>query len=388
MQIPGIKVPANAGNIQDIIKPKPIPNPASYPAPNAHDRYSTNDGKYTIINDFRPPVGSKPNKYQPAGSYVPPNQPPINYSPPPAEYNKPQYDTNYGQAPPSYNQPAPYEPQPPPKYENKYKPPSQNSYQPAPYSPPPPPTNYNQPAQSYKPPPPEPYSPPPSNYPPPQAPPEPNYNPRPQSYEPPKDSYSPPPSYSRPPSHSRPSGESVQPPVYNQEFFMTDDPQVERYHFSIIFNHSFTRAITLGLKSMTGGIFMVRPATTWTASRSIMNTEPTRLILITTVFLRRSTKIATKQPTRGRLLPKGPQHQSLQGFPLPNMTRLYPTDHTPLRTVGLSQIHTNPRPRTHILRTSELAHRPTITHTRTITLTRSPKATTLTDLITQRVRQF
>ena len=169
---------------------------------------------------------------------------------------------------------------------------------------------------------------------------------------------------------------------------MTDDPQVERYHFSIIFNHSFTRAITLGLKSMTGGIFTVHPATTWTASRSIMNTEPTRLILITTVFLRRSTKIATKQPTRGRLLPKGPQHQSLQGFPLPNMTRLYPTDHTPLRTVGLSQIHTNPRPRTHILRTSELAHRPTITHTRTITLTRSPKATTLTDLITQRVRQF
>ena len=25
VQIPGIKVPANAGNIQDIIKPKPIP---------------------------------------------------------------------------------------------------------------------------------------------------------------------------------------------------------------------------------------------------------------------------------------------------------------------------------------------------------------------------
>ena len=60
VKIPGIKVPPNAGNIQDIIKPKPIPNPASYPAPNAHDRYSTNDGKYTIINDFRPPVGSKP----------------------------------------------------------------------------------------------------------------------------------------------------------------------------------------------------------------------------------------------------------------------------------------------------------------------------------------
>ena len=244
VKIPGIRVPPNAGNIQDIISPKPIPNPSSYPGPNANDRYSTNDGKYTIINDFRPPIGSKPSTYQPAGSYVPPNQPQINYNKPEYQKPKPQYDNNYGQPPPNYNPPNPSYDNPPSSQYNT-PPPSTYDYKPPPYNPPPqsnynpPPQNNNSPPETYKPAIP-PYRPPPSNYRPPssiQEPP-PSYNPPPSSYNPPPapppfnpppNSYSPPANQYNPPptSYPRPTSQPVQPPVYNQEFFMTDDPQVK-----------------------------------------------------------------------------------------------------------------------------------------------------------------
>ena len=63
VRLPGIKVPPNAGNIQDIISNTQGDN----------RRYTTNDGKYTIINDYRPPLGESGYSPSHENSYVPPS---------------------------------------------------------------------------------------------------------------------------------------------------------------------------------------------------------------------------------------------------------------------------------------------------------------------------
>ena len=282
VKLPGIQVPPNAGNIQDIISPKPLPNPSSYPAPNTVDRYTTNDGKYTIVNNFRPPIGSKPNQYQPSGSYVPPNQPPINYNKPAYQEPKPQYDNNYAASYNPYSKP-PYEPLPPSQYESYRPAPDQNYDQPPSYNQQPnsnydqpsyrnnnnpPAKNYNPSQEAYKPSPP-PYNPPSYNYRPINAATPTSYTPPPAPYNPPQAPYTPPPAPSKPPppSYQRPYNPPVQPPVYNQDFVMTDDPQVMIIEMIIKHKRLPSRQATLDQKYTTAVISTGRRPMTWTACR-------------------------------------------------------------------------------------------------------------------------
>jgi hypothetical protein len=64
VNIPGIRVPANAGNIQDIIDHRP------HRAISQEKRYTSPDGKYTIVNDYRPPIWAKPSGSQVCGTCV------------------------------------------------------------------------------------------------------------------------------------------------------------------------------------------------------------------------------------------------------------------------------------------------------------------------------
>jgi len=201
VKVPGVRVPPNAGNIEDIISPKPIKNDI--------DRYTTHDGKYTINNNYRPPVGENQNRFKPTGSYEYPNQSPVNYRPQyePPPY-RPQQENSYNQSPPSnYNPPKP----------------------PTPYSPPPPPyshpfQNYNQP-QSH-------YNPPSQQKPPPYSPPSQNYNQPPQTYvtirtpTPQKNHETQRPSPPSPVSYNPPPPQRpVVPPAYNQDYYITTDPE-------------------------------------------------------------------------------------------------------------------------------------------------------------------
>jgi hypothetical protein len=104
-------VPPNAGNIQDIISNPPVSNIQQGSSQNNDiRRYTTQDGKYTLINDYRPSIGSDEYSYNPKGTYLPPGQP--NKAPPiyPAEPSyvpapaKPAYPPE-----PSYS-PAPARP--------------------------------------------------------------------------------------------------------------------------------------------------------------------------------------------------------------------------------------------------------------------------------------
>ena len=96
VKVPGVRVPPNAGNIEDIIAPKPVQSDI--------DRYTTYDGKYTINNNYRPPIGEQHNPYKPTGSYVPPNQPPINYKP--ADHEATPYRPSTYNEQNSYKRPA------------------------------------------------------------------------------------------------------------------------------------------------------------------------------------------------------------------------------------------------------------------------------------------
>ena len=204
VQLPGIDVPPNAGNIQDIIGQPPLTNIQQVsPQNNDIRRYTTQDGKYTLIHDYRPPIGSNEHNYNPGGSYLPPGQPnKANYQPEPA-YSPPK--PAYTPPQPSYTPPKPsYTPEheqhipiifdaEPPKYPGDV-PYDDHDYNQGPYHQqpndykPPPSTGYNRPApqpqpEPYKPQPPhkpDHYAPPPAPYTPPKLYPAPlNYSPSP-----------------------------------------------------------------------------------------------------------------------------------------------------------------------------------------------------------------
>ena len=211
VRVPGVRVPANAGSIEDIIQPKPVshnrppngykppqrplpqrPPPQEYnrpyrppPSQNQYledDKYFNPEDEYgPVIPDYqRPPPEdyyNPPPRPTEAPSYVPPTttkkygKPPYRYTPPPYESPKPR--------------------PPPPSYENK------------PYRPPP--TDYSQqPSDKYDQPPA-----PASTY---------YEKPPPPAYQEPSNSYRP----SRPPT-------TVVPPAYNQDYYLTSDPQNDIY---------------------------------------------------------------------------------------------------------------------------------------------------------------
>ena len=221
VKVPGVRVPANAGSIEDIISPKPVSvgnkdypgfrppirptsnnvdysNPPYRPPPSSH---SHNDNSYFTPEDEYGPI---------VPDYAPP--PPLNhYSPPPRQY---QTTT------PRYSQPTTKKygnGRPPIRYTNNEP---VQSYDKEPYRPPP--NNYQPPKK---------YEPPPSNYQPPKQ-----YEPPPPSYQEP-DKYAPPPSnsfYEEPPYKEpevyRPKPPTtVVPPAYNQDYYLTSDPQNDIY---------------------------------------------------------------------------------------------------------------------------------------------------------------
>jgi hypothetical protein len=63
VRVPGVQVPPNAGNIEDIIAPKPVQS-------DVH--------RYTTKNSYRPSIVEQHNNFKPIGNNVPPSLPPIN----------------------------------------------------------------------------------------------------------------------------------------------------------------------------------------------------------------------------------------------------------------------------------------------------------------------
>ena len=125
VNVPGVKVPPNAGNIEDIIAPKPVQNNdhkymTQYRPPRDHSQDHHN----------RPPLSYKPTKYE---------EPPYRPGPSNVDHNhNPHHSSNYHQqqstyessTPQTYVTPSPYQP-PPTRYytEPPYKP-TQQPHQP------------------------------------------------------------------------------------------------------------------------------------------------------------------------------------------------------------------------------------------------------------------
>ena len=209
VQLPGIRVPPNAGNIQDIIK---------HPQSSQVKRYTTQDGKYTLINDYRPPLGQGDYNLNSGGSYKPGkysqsyNQPGEGYPDPYDPGNifladdVGEEELGYDASPPQYPGGSQYQDYQKP-FQNDYQPSSQ--YQPTqpPYRPTPPPS-YPKPAQ-YQPTPP-PYQP----TPPPYQPTPPPYQPTPPPYQPTSPPYQP----TSPPYQQTPPPYQPTPPPYQPTY--------------------------------------------------------------------------------------------------------------------------------------------------------------------------
>ena len=260
VRVPGVRVPANAGSIEDIIQPKPVTNnyrppvknvvhvnyeekphrrpdikykkpahrPHHYDKPPPRPHYDEPPFKPANDPPYRPPSS---NNYRPPPSNVyderPPRPPPSNdYDHRPNVYDEPSRpppSNNYDYRPkPSYDEP----PRPAPSNDYDYKPKPSNVYDEPPRPPPSNDYDYGPPSFSeYEEPPRRPrpssvddgskYRPSgPSSYP------EETYYEAPENeFGPIVDEYQP----GRPPPSS--SSESVVPPAYNQDYYLTQDPQ-------------------------------------------------------------------------------------------------------------------------------------------------------------------
>jgi len=255
----GIRSPPRSINFKE--------TPIFRPPNNDIERYTTYDGKYTINNNYRPPIGENQYNYKPTGSHVPPHQPPINYKPihvedykgpPPSHPNEQLYPSNIYESPIPSHEPFPsFGPSHNPlDHPNKYPQNSAHQFPPSsqtsfgfqdfdvnnpsfPASPAYQPTeevNYDN--EIYESPPVENYDqsfiPPGPSYPPhkpsytnsahPYTPPKPSYTPPASSYTPQDPPYTPPASSYPLPEYPSKRPE-VMPPAYNQEYATSDDQE-------------------------------------------------------------------------------------------------------------------------------------------------------------------
>ena len=263
VRVPGVRVPANAGSIEDIIQPKPVvTNNYRPPVQNVvHVHYDEKpprrpDNKYKKPA-HRPHLSPRPHYDEPQNDppYRPP--PPNSYRPKPSNVydgppSRPKPSNDYDHRPSLYDEPPPrplpsndydhrpnvYDepPRPPPATDYDYRPKPSNNYDEPPRPARPPGSNeydYGPPSYSeYEEPPRRPrphnvddgskYRPGasgPSSYP------EETY------YEPPENEFGPIVEDYQParPENYRPQAETVVPPAYNQDYYLTPDPQSDVY---------------------------------------------------------------------------------------------------------------------------------------------------------------
>ena len=241
VRVPGVRVPANAGSIEDIISPKPVRD---------HNNNYRPPVKNVVHVQYEEPPRRPDHKYQrpaqrPQPSYEEETyyEPPDNeYGPvvqepprrPDQKYQKPAHRPHLSS---TYDDPPhrPYHPPhgPPPSNDYDYRPPPAHEYE----KPPRPKPEYDyRPDYEDPPPRPPPSRPPPSSY---EEesyyePPDNEYGPIVHDYQPPKppSQYRPPNSYYETTGQSdgyRPQPENVVPPAYNQDYYLTPDPQNDVY---------------------------------------------------------------------------------------------------------------------------------------------------------------
>lgn len=246
VRVPGVRVPANAGSIEDIIKPKPVTSNYRPPVKNVvHVHYDEKPHRRPADNKYQKPP-HRPHHYDkpPARPHYeeppfkhpndPPYRPPASnsYRPKPSNiYDepppRPQPSNDYDHRPNVYDEPPS---RPPPSNDYDYRPKPSSNYDEPPRPPAPSEYDYGPPSYSE-------YEEPPrrprphnvddgSKYNRPSGPSGPSSYPDESYYEPPDNEFGPIVESYQP---GRPETEDVVPPAYNQDYYLTPDPQHDVY---------------------------------------------------------------------------------------------------------------------------------------------------------------